>query len=337
MEKDKKSHIDDLILAVLENRADRQQRNELKAWLNGSEENRRYFMECQEIWFAAVRPSDLKQFDDRKAFQEFKQRVASLTASRKKTHRFSWHFVKYAAAVLVVGMIAYFSYKTGETDLKDALGQVEIKAPMGGQVQMCLPDSTRVTLNAGSTLVYSQDFGIYNRQVNLEGEGFFEVARNKQIPFVVSSRHVEVLVLGTTFNFRDYADDEEVVVSLFKGKVALENLLQQEAEMILQPNERMYLDKRNGRMKRENGIADGDKDWLEGNLHFEASTLKEVARMLSRSYGVSIRIANDTLEKLKINGTFNRKEQSLDNVLEAMETTKKIRYRHDDAGNVTLY
>ena len=84
-----------------------------------------------------------------------------------------------------------------------------------------MPDGTIVILNAGSRIIYPQNFGVYNRDVELQGEGYFEVARNIEMPFYVKTKELQVRVLGTKFNFRDYPEDKEVVVSLLEGRIVL--------------------------------------------------------------------------------------------------------------------
>lgn len=114
---------------------------------------------------------------------------------------------------------------------------------MGARTKMHLPDGTAVWLNAGSKLSYSQGFGIDNRDVRLEGESYFEVSRNENLPFCVKTKEVKVRVLGTKFNFRNYQDDNEAVVNLLEGKVSLMNGLRKMSEQYLAPGECMTLDK----------------------------------------------------------------------------------------------
>ena len=90
-------------------------------------------------------------------------------------------------------------------------------------------------LNAHSKITYFQSFGIENRHISLSGEGFFEVKENKELPFIVESKHLKVRDLGTEFNFKDYPDDERSVVPLTEGKIALSNLMQQSSDRILIP------------------------------------------------------------------------------------------------------
>lgn len=210
------------------------------------------------------------RYDADRAFETFRKRVAASTAQKQSKKVIDWKTIyKYAAAVLVVGLISFFSYRQGESNLQNALTQVEVEAPLGAQTRLRLPDGTLVVLNAGSRLVYPQDFGVDNREVELSGEGYFEVERNEKLPFHVQTPSLSVRVLGTKFNFRDYPNDEEAVVSLLEGKVVLDNRLRAEAEMILLPNEQVTLDKAEGHMKKETKEVKNVLEWTSGKLFFD--------------------------------------------------------------------
>lgn len=264
---ERNSHIDELIAAFLSKGLSKEAHDELNAWIASSEENRRYFMQQQEIWFSAVQEEERTRYDADRAFETFRKRVAASTAQKQSKKGIDWKTIyKYAAAVLVVGLISFFSYRQGESNLQNALTQVEVEAPLGAQTRLRLPDGTLVVLNAGSRLVYPQDFGVDNREVELSGEGYFEVERNEKLPFHVQTPSLLVRGLGTKFNFRDYPNDEEAVVSLLEGKVALDNRLRTEAEMILLPNEQVTLDKAEKCMKKELTKVKNSLGWTSGKL-----------------------------------------------------------------------
>lgn len=96
--------------------------------------------------------------------------------------------------------------------------------PAGSRTNIVLPDGTEVSLNAGSVLRYCRGFGIRERDVTLDGEGYFKVAKNEKIPFFVNTNGVQVKVVGTVFNVRAYDDDNYVMVSLLEGRVNLATL-----------------------------------------------------------------------------------------------------------------
>ena len=220
----KTAHIDELISTFLSEGLEADVLEELKAWIAESEENRVHFMKCQEIWFSAVQEQEGKYYDQEKAFELFEKRVEKQKAEKRKARIPVWRgLYKYAVAILLFGFISYFSYQKGENSLRNALAEIEVEAPSGSQTRLHLPDGTTVLLNSDSRITYAQDFGVNSREVTLQGEGYFEVAHNQKIPFYVKTEDVQVRVLGTKFNFRDYPEDGEVVVSLIEGKVALKN------------------------------------------------------------------------------------------------------------------
>lgn len=332
-------NIDDLIVSFLSGELKQEGRDELKAWIDESEAHRRHFLQRQEMWFSALAEEENTRYNQEAAFRQFRQRVSAAKSGRRKSLvRSSWRmWMRYAAVVALVGLVAYFSYRQGEGNLREALADIEVVAPMGSQAQMRLPDGTLVTLNAGSRMTYAQDFGVDNREVSLQGEGYFEVAHNEEIPFYVRSENLQVKVLGTKFNFRDYPEDRQVVVSLLEGKVALHNQIRQEADRCLMPDERVVLDKSDGVMKIESTKRiESDTDWKKGRLSFDEVLLPEVIQTLERSYNVRITLKTDSLATYRFYGIFNRTEQSIKEVLEALAATGKIHYTLKDS-HVVLY
>lgn len=334
---ERNSHIDELIATFLCKKLDKEARKELNAWIASSEENRRYFMQQQEIWFSAVQEKECARYDAERAFVTFQKRVAANSVQQRSPKIINWKTVyKYAAVILLIGCISFFSYQQGESNLQNALTQVEVEAPLGAQTRLRLPDGTLVVLNAGSRLIYPQDFGIDSRKVELSGEGYFEVERNEKLPFHVQTSSLSVRVLGTKFNFRDYPNDEKAVISLLEGKVALDNRLRKETEMILLPNEQVTLDKTEGHMKKETKKAKNVLEWTSGRLCFDEIPMHEVARILERSYDVHITFATDSLRDFCFYGIFDHNEQGIKDILEALEKTGKVRYTQNEQ-DITLY
>lgn len=323
------THIDDLITRCLTEGLNQTEQNELKSWIAQSEENAAYFRQRQELWFSAIQENEKNLYDADKAFSLFKERIAAKQQNYMSNHKqYHWKtFLKYAAAILVIGMISYFSYQQGENNLKNELTQIEIEAPLGSQSRLRLPDNTQVVLNAGSRITYSQQFGVESREVTLEGEGYFEVTHNAEKPFHVISKDLKVRVLGTKFNFSDYPEDPVATVSLIEGKIALNNCLKAEQEIILVPSEKVILNKETKSMTKEQ-TSDTNKDllWKEGKLLFNDTPLKEAIKTLERSYGVTIRLKEDSLKDFRFYGNFNRNEQNIHDILNALVATGKIQY-----------
>ena len=337
MEEENK-HIDELIANYLTEGLDKNALDDLKTWIAASAENQQYFIRQREIWFSAVSREAASVYDKDKAFENFRNRVESQKEIQSTSRRgFSlsalWRYAAVVAIIIAVGCISYWQ---GEVNVKDTFADISVEAPLGSKTKLYLPDGTLVWLNAGSRMTYSQGFGVDNRKVELEGEGYFEVKRNEKIPFFVKTKDLQLQVLGTKFNFRDYPEDHEVVVSLLEGKVGLNNLLREEKEAVLSPDERAVLNKANGLLTVESVTASNASQWTDGYLFFDEELLPDIAKELERSYNVKIHIANDSLKTFRFYGNFVRREQNIQEVLEALASTEKMQYKIEER-NITIY
>lgn len=337
MEEENK-HIDELIANYLTEGLDKNALDELKTWIAASAENQQYFIRQREIWFSAVSREAASVYDKDKAFENFRNRVESQKEIQSTSRRgFSlsalWRYAAVVAIIIAVGCISYWQ---GEVNVKDTFADISVEAPLGSKTKLYLPDGTLVWLNAGSRMTYSQGFGVDNRKVELEGEGYFEVKRNEKIPFFVKTKDLQLQVLGTKFNFRDYPEDHEVVVSLLEGKVGLNNLLREEKEAVLSPDERAVLNKANGLLTVESVTASNASQWTDGYLFFDEELLPDIAKELERSYNIKIHIANDSLKTFRFYGNFVRREQNIQEVLEALASTEKMQYKIEER-NITIY
>lgn len=337
MEEENK-HIDELIANYLTEGLDKNALDELKTWIAASAENQQYFIRQREIWFSAVSREAASVYDKDKAFENFRSRVESqkeIQSISRQGFNLSalWRYAAVVAIIIAVGCISYWQ---GEVNVKDTFADISVEAPLGSKTKLYLPDGTLVWLNAGSRMTYSQGFGVDNRKVELEGEGYFEVKRNEKIPFFVKTKDLQLQVLGTKFNFRDYPEDHEVVVSLLEGKVGLNNLLREEKEAVLSPDERAVLNKANGLLTVESVTASNASQWTDGYLFFDEELLSDIAKELERSYNVKIHIANDSLKTFRFYGNFVRREQNIQEVLEALASTEKMQYKIEER-NITIY
>ena len=238
--------VNDWIVGYLTNSLTPEEMQSLQNWLNVSEENREYFSDMQEVWIAASDEADEQHFDKERAYQLFLEHTESLVRPSLKRKAFTispWIYV--AAMVVIVFFCGTIAFQSGKRVLQNQLTQITVEAPYGSKTKLYLPDGTLVWLNAGSKMSYAQDFGINERSLNLSGEAYFEVTRNEEIPFKVHTEELDVKVLGTKFNFRNYKDDLEAKVCLLEGKVALNT---RQKETILHPDQQALLDKKTGKL-----------------------------------------------------------------------------------------
>lgn len=319
-------NIDDIISSYLSGNITANDEKMLKQWIDESPENKHYFLQQQEIWTSYINEKEKNLYDKDKAYDRFQMRVNEAT---EDSHKRLYHIPKiwrYAAVIAVMIGITYFAYDQGSEKVKRAFADIQVEAPMGSHTKLYLPDGTMVWLNAGSKMVYSQGFGVDDRRVTLEGEAYFEVKHEEDLPFTVESKNLKVKVLGTKFNFQDYKDDSEAIVTLNKGRIQLSNLLNKEDDIILSPDQRIVLDKSNGSMKKENTTAANAKDWVEGNLFFDEILLGDIVKRLERSYNVDIIIRNVELRNYRFYGNFTKREQNIKDVMDALSETGRIHY-----------
>ena len=193
-------------------------------------------------------------------------------------------------------------------DRQMAMNQLII--PYGKTSELQLPDGTKVFLNAGSRLVYPENFTGKSREVFLVGEAFFDVKHDKQHPFIVQTNDFRVKVLGTRFNLCAYPTDNVVETVLAEGKVSMEKndggVFEKAIELL--PNQLASFN----RTTKETKIKAVDTDnyilWTEGLLKFESTDLSRITKRLERFYNVRFQYAEPLLGGLRISGKLQLKE-----------------------------
>ncbi|MBQ6243968.1 MAG: DUF4974 domain-containing protein [Bacteroidales bacterium] len=277
----------------------------------------------EEILFSSVSREELASYGSTTAFTHFLDRV---DRSKRRKRRFVYGLSSFAALSLLA-IVSVLSFRAGRSDIESKMADIKIEAPSGSRSKMTLPDGTVVWLNAGSSLTYSQEFGVNDRQVTLNGEGYFEVTHKETLPFQVCTNNVRVRVLGTKFNLRDYPTDPEAVVSLEEGRVAMSSLVNPSEEKHLKPNQKGAVDKENGTITIEFCESSNYMQWINGRLIFDGEALPVIIEDIERCYNVNITLSNEKLAGLRFYGDFLRQEQTLGEVMNALSTTGKFKYQ----------
>ncbi|MDR1341109.1 MAG: FecR family protein [Prevotellaceae bacterium] len=324
--------IDILITFCLSGKPDKESLAALKSWSMGSDANRAYVRNQLEIWFSSGVSGDATTFNKDKAFDLFKQRIAKHEAQSHNTRRFPWKIVYRIAVVALILLLPLATYRQGQETVKQTFADMVVEVPMGARTKLYLPDGTLVWLNAGSKITYSQGFGVDDRILTLEGEGYFEVTRNEKNPFEVKTKDIDLTVLGTKFNFKNYPDDEEVTVSLMDGKVALRKT---SSKLFLEPDEKMVLNKSTGKMTKSKTKVEYANAWANDELFFDEELMEDIAKQLMRCYDEKIEVA-DSLRHKRFYGSFKIVGNSIGEVLGIIASTNRMKYRHEN-GKYILY
>lgn len=282
----------------------------------------------EELWVSSAVADDTQQYDVDQAFERFRKRTG-LDQSGRQSYKWYRTWSVAAVAIVLLGLITVTAYWQGSRQIQSNFSDIVVEAPLGSKTKLTLPDGSTVWLNAGSKMIYSQGFGVSDRRLAFQGEGYFEVEKNDEMPFLVQTHDVNVTVVGTKFNFRNYPEDEEAVVELLEGKVALENQLKEEAVRYLSPNEKMVLHKATGEMDITSAKVKEATLWTENILLFDEDLLPDIVRKLERSYHVQIEIDNEDLKQARFYGQFNQLEQNIYDVLDMLSETGKLKYHEE--------
>lgn len=237
-----------------------------------------------------------------------------------------------AAKSGIVIDLANLHYNDGTKVASNLAAQQEmmLSTPEGGTYQVILPDSTRVWLNAASSLKFPATFGgLEHRKVELDGEAYFEVAklvrrsnagRETRVPFFVVSEGQEVEVLGTHFNINAYADQAGTKTSLLEGLIRIKN---NNGNALLKPGQQA-ISKASG-IELLSGDAEDAIAWKNGYFMFDNEDLASVMQKLCRWYGVTVNYEDEAVKNVKYYGTISRFEK-ISKVLTKLETTGNLKF-----------
>ncbi|NQU32047.1 MAG: FecR domain-containing protein [Bacteroidetes bacterium] len=180
--------------------------------------------------------------------------------------------------------------------------------PYGKRTLITLSDNSKIWINSGSKLIYPAKFASDKREVYLDGEAIFEVSHNKNHPFYVVTRDMEVKVLGTVFNLSAYLDDNTTNTTLESGSVELKyknNSYLSQSKVTMVPGMLAVYDPSQKKVKQIKVNTKRFTSWREGYLVFESQSLGDIVKKVSRHYNVAIRVNDHELENETFSGSLD--------------------------------
>jgi transmembrane sensor len=246
-----------------------------------------------------------------------------------------WRWVA-AAAVLVIAVSARWWVLSIEPVPQQLITRQEQKPEsviFTGKQFVHLPDGSSVLLNEGSELSYSRSFGDKVREVTLTGEGYFDVQHDQSKPFKVLTGKVTTTVLGTIFNVKAYAGEQEIEVTVTRGRVQVGN--DERTFGIVTPNQQMAVNTATNDFVRTDLEAETAEAWQSRYLILDDVSMEEAAKIISKKYKVEITLANDDLKMCRISATFLDGED-LDQVLAVVSGVVQATYTRQPEGNVKI-
>jgi transmembrane sensor len=214
-------------------------------------------------------------------------------------------------------------YDLSGTDQSGAVAFNTIETPRGGEYQVVLPDGTKVWLNAQSKLIFPTAFRGKQRKVELIGEGYFEVAKNKRMPFLVSSAGQVVEVLGTHFNISAYPDENTMKTTLLEGSVRITKTNTNQSAMLIPGQEASIKTGGNilvAAVNTNNAVA-----WKNGYFMFANESLETVMTKISRWYDIDVTYKGNVTKEAFV-GQVSRFEK-ISEVLSVLELTGLVHFK----------
>lgn len=252
---------------------------------------------------------------------EIMSRIASVDFMAKKKHtKIKSISLKIASIAAVALLFLFAGYMISDRQQEERY--FEIVAENGQKSFVSLPDGSCINLNAGSRIRYSTHFNRKNRNIYLEGEAYFNVAKNKDIPFVVEANGLNVTALGTKFNIKAYENEQIVTATLIEGRIKAEaGTLAEE----ITPNRKVcynrYLNTLTVEGVEDTGTATA---WMEDKIIFTGETLEEISQMLIRMYNIDIVFDDEECKSIRYNGLI--RNNSLDNILNLISSAAPVKY-----------
>ena len=292
----------ELVIKYLQGQLDTQDINDFYTWVNENVENKKVFFEIKAVYDACY--TNRMQNDMEGSWDRLLKK-RKVFYPRKKSR---WLQLGNYAAVSFITVCLTSLFLTFNKD-EDKIATRYIGGDGLDADVVELPDGTQVCLGSKTVFHYENDYGRKERTVYLEGEAYFEVAKDKDKPFIVKTKEQNIEALGTKFNVTAYAyaSDSLLTTTLLEGAVRLktENILHQ---TILKPNQQFIYNR---------------------NTHAPEQSLEAILYRLSHVYGVQFTVTSETLNKRTFTGTFYR-GQSIKDIMEIVNLSIPIKYRIDD-------
>lgn len=324
---DKKEIPYELLAKYLSQQCTSAEREEVNHWLNDDPEHPLLLKKLQRQWESIHADTSTYVIPDKvEVWGKIQNRIRNKVKQVPLYSRSLLIKVSAVAATiaLAIGFSLSFLFNNQNESWQAAEFENVIISPLGQKTQIVLPDGTLVWLNSGTRLSYNYQYSTRDRVVNLEGEAFFDVKKDTQYPFIVKAGEVDVKVHGTAFNVSAYADEENIMVALLRGKVSLLSAVDQDVLTFLSPDQIATISKKNLSCLVASCDAEIESSWHHNLLKFDGIPAQEVWKKLERWYGVDITLSNVDVSRTY---WFTIKTESLTELLEMINKITPIEYK----------
>ncbi len=243
-------------------------------------------------------------------------------------------FVRIAASLAMIAIVSYLIYsqfgwsekRITTSDLK----QITTQSPFGQRTTVLLGDGSKVIINSGGSISYTKPFAKDKRVITLNGEAFFEVAKDQNRPFQVISGGVTTVALGTSFNVFEGPEQEQLRISLLTGKVGVgfSDETRQNVQYLLNPGEQILFSRVDSTFTKGGFNLEEVTSWKDGIIYFKDADEATVINKLEQWYGIDIIVQNSPGSQWDLTAKFDN--QSLINVLRSLGFTMNFEFTIED-------
>lgn len=326
--------IDKIIARYLDGSLTSEDEIKLEKWLSHKKNRSQQLSTIEQIWKTPFSyPGIVNMKDERdKIVRRLKGEQGNGLEQRLKAVPSYKTILRYAAVLLAFTTLAFivliYTEPYAESPKKSTI--IERNNPAGQKSKIQLPDGSIVWLNAASKLSYSSDFNSNSRKLMLEGEAYFEVTENPQIPFEVYTEDLIITAIGTSFNVNTFQEDKEEI-ALNTGKIRIEcvNKCITCVPGYLNPGEMALYNPTIGKIMLTEFEGQDPFVWKDGKIVFKYATFDQVLAVLARWYNVEFEIIGDLQREWSYSSTFDN--EVLENVLASLKVSEEIDYQLNGA------
>lgn len=312
----------ELIIGYLQGRLQGRSLDDFYAWVNESADNKKLFFETKALYEACAPSRDVSEIHD-----SWLRLLHKRKARQRKRFTLLTCISTYAAVAMIATVITSTVFLTVRPERDAKVTRYFGGDGLGADV-VELPDGTQVSLGSRTTFSYDDRYGEADRIVYLEGEAYFEVAKQQDKPFIVKTKEQDIEALGTKFNVMAYPTDSLLTTTLLEGSVLLTTKTLSR-QTVLKPDEQLIYNRNTRSISLHCVDASQFVAWTTGYYYFPEQSLDAILYRLSHVYGVQFTVKSEALNRRTFTGTFYR-GQSIKDIMEIIHLSIPIRYKIDD-------
>ncbi len=272
-----------------------------------------------EMWEESIsKPPFLHHTEQEKYKQEARILLHKIEKKQFRFRKQVWG----AIACIIILLISIISIKEYKISEHKHILFTEISTSFGEKKEYILPDGSKVLLNACSTIKFPQQFQGKNREIELNGEAYFEIVHDKKKKFLIKTDNFIVKVLGTKFNVKSYTEQETALVSVKSGKVEVEL---PQASMKLTANEQVQIQANGNEFIKKKEDNSRTLAWIQSKLYYQNATIYDITKDLEHYYNCQFKYSENQSFNNRISGQHDNK--SLEAVLQSIEYITGIKYK----------